>query len=145
VFIDPAAEAPDDSEEYFVADLSPQVESGGRVLIIEPTQPTFTPGRPGRMRLENLSDRMIGYNLCFNHFFERQVSGRWEALPRDQDLICSLVVHGLSPGTTQEDDVPIPGTIPSGRYRVVFRSIEFLFDWVLLPRADRTSAPFEID
>jgi hypothetical protein len=77
----------------------------------------YTAGQTATLRLHNLLDHDIGYNLCFSTL-ERNVDGAWLDSPIQDDRFCTAELRILPPGETATfDGATLPSNLPPGEYR----------------------------
>ncbi|MGH7563076.1 MAG: immunoglobulin-like domain-containing protein [Gemmatimonadota bacterium] len=113
------------------------------VLLIDLVDPTLVAGSSAEIRLENLSDRTIGFNLC-PKVVERSDGGSWTPLPETRPEACTLELYVLAAGEAVVQTVEIPATLETGTYRIVFDGISFEQGDPAIPAEERTSDSFEI-
>jgi hypothetical protein len=78
---------------------------------------SYRAGQTATLRLHNLLDHDIGYNLCFSTL-EQNVNGAWVDSPIQDDRICTAELRILPPGETATfDGATIPSDLPPGEYR----------------------------
>lgn len=119
-------------------------DAGARLLNITTVEDTLPPGASAEIRLENRSDRIIGFNLC-PKVLERQADGSWTELPETRPEACTLEIRILAAGETVVETTGIPIDLEAGSYRIVFEGISFEAGDPAVPLAQRTTNTFEID
>lgn len=95
------------------------------------------------IRLENLSDRTIGFNLC-PKVLERRIGEGRTQLPETRPEACTLELRILAAGETVVGTTGIPLALEAGTYRIVFEGIAFEQGAPEVPLAERTTNAFEI-
>jgi hypothetical protein len=89
----------DASEPGLSLSASPAIVSAGETITLT---------------LSNQSAWPIGYNLCTSAL-EREAGTGWEPVPEDR--ICTMELRMLDPGSTSEQQIQLPATMPAGSYR----------------------------
>jgi hypothetical protein len=122
---------------------APGGEANRELLLIDIVEPTLVAGSSAEIRLENLSDRTIGFNLC-PKVVEREVGGSWTPLPETRPEACTLELYILAGGESVLQTIEIPATLEAGTYRVVFEGISFEEGDPAIPIGERTSDSFVV-
>ncbi len=122
---------------------SPGDEVDRELLLIDIVEPTLVAGSSEEIRLENLSDRTIGFNLC-PKVVEREEGGSWTPLPETRSEACTLELYVLAAGESVVQTIEIPATLETGTYRIVFEGIAFEEGDPAIPVEERTSDSFAI-
>ena len=120
-----------------------QLAPDGRRMIVTTIDDTLAPGTAAAIRLENLSDRPIGFNLC-PKILERRTEDAWEPLPESRPEACTLELRILAAGETVEGSTGIPTGIVPGTYHIVFEGISFEQGEPGISPEERTSNAFEV-
>ncbi len=124
--------------------MAPGGEENRDVLLLDVVEPTLVAGSSAEIRLENLSDRTIGFNLC-PKVVERGEGESWTELPETRPEACTLELYILAAGETVVETIEIPVTLEAGTYRIVFDGISFEQGDPAIPEGERTSDSFEIE
>ena len=119
-------------------------EAEGRQLEVTTVEDTLVPGVSAEIRLENLSNRTVGFNLC-PKMLERRAGETWTPLPETQPEACTLELRILAAGETVVGTTGIPLALEAGTYRIVFEGIAFEQGDPEVPLVERTTNAFQID
>lgn len=119
-------------------------EAEGRQLEITTVEDTLVPGVSAEIRLENLSNRTVGFNLC-PKMLERRAGEMWTPLPETRPEACTLELRILAAGETVVGTTGLPLALDPGTYRIVFEGISFEAGDPEVPLADRTTNAFEVE
>lgn len=76
---------------------------------------TYTPGSEVQIRLENGTDRTVGYNLCYSSM-ERQADDDWERVVNADD-VCTAILNTLESGGEASFEKTLPVDLTMGTYR----------------------------
>lgn len=120
------------------------VEADERELRITTVEDTLVAGVTAEIRMENLSDRTIGFNLC-PKVLERRIGETWTQLPETRPEACTLELRILGAGETVVGTTGIPLALEAGTYRIVFEGIAFEQGDPQVPGVERTTNAFQID
>lgn len=76
----------------------------------------YGPGETATLRLENNSDHMLGYNLCFSTLVQKIENG-WKSIEGPQDQACIAILFTLKPGNTASFKFQLFPNLSKGQYR----------------------------
>lgn len=79
---------------------------------------TYKAGETVILKLENISEQTLGYNLC-TAVLEQSKDNGWLALPSLR--LCAAIIYSLEPGKTTTYPYDLDGNLPVGEYRFVAR------------------------
>ncbi len=119
-------------------------DPGDRLLEVATVEGSLAAGVTAGIRLENLSDRTIGFNLC-PRILERRIDGTWTELPETRPEACTLELRILAAGDTIVETTGILPGLEAGTYRIVFEGISFEEGDPAVPLAQRTTNAFQIE
>lgn len=119
-----------------------------RILALEEAVPA---GGMQGIRTENHASQSIFFNPC-PWFFERRIGTAWIPLPETRAGVCTQQLEELPAGTNSGFLIPVPASLPTGTYRIVFESFWFeegvseMGTLILefLPVEERTTGGFEV-
>ncbi len=88
-----------------------------RIASLTTGQSAYGPGAEVVLRLENETNRALGYNLCLVELQQR-VGGAWLSRPvLEENEACPLILGLLQPGETTTYTHRLRAELPEGRYR----------------------------
>ncbi|MGH7556679.1 MAG: hypothetical protein ACREMD_02625 [Gemmatimonadota bacterium] len=97
------------------------------------------------LKLENLSNLEIDYNLCIDRRIERWNENRWADVKVDVDGVCPAVALILPPGSEATHITAVPAELSPGIYRFDFGSVLFASQGPeSLPQDDRKTNSFMV-
>lgn len=130
---------------FLLADCrsAPEGEEDRQFLRIALVEPAVAAGTSAEVRLENISGRTIGFNLC-PKVIQRANGSSWTPLPETRPEACTLELHILAAGETLVRMVGIPPGLEPGPHRILFEGISFEQGDPEIPAAERTSDTFEV-
>ncbi|MGH7571380.1 MAG: hypothetical protein ACREMK_06000 [Gemmatimonadota bacterium] len=122
----------------------PPLEREPTLLRISVLEEVAEAGGTVTVRLENLSDLVIGYNLCVDRHVERWI-GEWVDRRLPQEGFCPGIMITLAPGSEVTYEHQVPAGLQPGIYRFDFGDgIDFELPVNRLPDEDRKTNSFRV-
>ena len=97
-------------------ELDPILGTAGSEAVLSTDRESYAAGETVVIRLKNVFEHSLGYNLCTS-MMEQRAGGGWRPAEFGNGRICTMELRILEPGRTATFGVQLDAETPAGEYR----------------------------